>query len=556
MATNKILKFAELDTTSNLLTDAEYSADAQRIVGNQPGVARSKLVNKALRQSSLVSSALAQFVANNQGETVQDSMTVLELEDAISNAIANGMTFLQNGIGAQERSVKSKLGEFVSVKDFGAVGDGTADDTTAIQNAINSLSPRGGTIFIPAGTYKITASIVIGNGDGGAAESAKNSVKIIGAGAGFAVFGNLVPTIFNYAGVSTASPILDIRGKISDCEVNGIFFACNGLSAGIRAQSFSGSKFENLKISNPKSNTPALSILGGGAPTGNYNIFNEFSKISIDLRSPGSIGLLMDGDYAVQNDTWISKFDLMRIETVLGATNAVCAWFKFVDSCTFTRCHFDNGPEPSSFGAIFDALDNNNFPAGMAFHDCSIKHTLVYEDATHVIRKNYFYGYGTYDGENIPTHPLLCGITDTGVVFGDFLYGSEWSNFTPTVTLIGGSGNVVPQYANAWGRFKQIGKVVQYTILLDADGGAEGAGTGAFNIALPVVAKTGAVFWEHFARVVNGTTSWIGMGRILSGSSTMQIRIFDTATTTRSLTGADQSNTVRTIAVSGTYEAA
>lgn len=39
-----------------------------------------------------------------------------------------------------------------NVKDFGAVGDGVADDTIAIQNAINA----GGTTFFPAGTYLVT----------------------------------------------------------------------------------------------------------------------------------------------------------------------------------------------------------------------------------------------------------------------------------------------------------------------------------------------------------------------------------------------------------------
>jgi parallel beta-helix repeat protein len=53
---------------------------------------------------------------------------------------------------------KEKLGEFVSVKDFGAVGDGVTDDTAAIQTAIDAIA-SGGELVFPPGTYKITSTI-------------------------------------------------------------------------------------------------------------------------------------------------------------------------------------------------------------------------------------------------------------------------------------------------------------------------------------------------------------------------------------------------------------
>lgn len=56
-------------------------------------------------------------------------------------------------------TVHNKLREFVSVMDFGATGDGSTDDTAAIQAAINENS--GGCIRFPAGTYRITSPIVV-----------------------------------------------------------------------------------------------------------------------------------------------------------------------------------------------------------------------------------------------------------------------------------------------------------------------------------------------------------------------------------------------------------
>lgn len=46
----------------------------------------------------------------------------------------------------------------VSVKNFGAVGDGITSDSAAIQEAINSI-PAGGAVYFPAGTYLLTTTV-------------------------------------------------------------------------------------------------------------------------------------------------------------------------------------------------------------------------------------------------------------------------------------------------------------------------------------------------------------------------------------------------------------
>lgn len=48
-------------------------------------------------------------------------------------------------------------GQFLSVKDFGAVGNGTTDDTAAFQSAFNQSNTRA--IFIPAGRYRINSNL-------------------------------------------------------------------------------------------------------------------------------------------------------------------------------------------------------------------------------------------------------------------------------------------------------------------------------------------------------------------------------------------------------------
>jgi hypothetical protein len=64
-------------------------------------------------------------------------------------------------------SVVSGNRTVVNVKDFGAKGDGVADDTAAIQNAVN-FAPAGSTLYVPRGTYmiKATGDNVSGNNGG------------------------------------------------------------------------------------------------------------------------------------------------------------------------------------------------------------------------------------------------------------------------------------------------------------------------------------------------------------------------------------------------------
>lgn len=58
------------------------------------------------------------------------------------------------GVNATTTTVGAKLRQIVNVKDYGAVGDGIVDDTVAFQRAINN---SGGTVYVPVGTYSITA---------------------------------------------------------------------------------------------------------------------------------------------------------------------------------------------------------------------------------------------------------------------------------------------------------------------------------------------------------------------------------------------------------------
>ena len=88
-----------------------------------------------------------------------DNITGINGTGITSNAV--NVEYDPAGTGAVTTNVQAKLRESVSVKDFGAVGDGVTDDTAAIQAAIDALPVRGKLFFPAATAYKITDTIEI-----------------------------------------------------------------------------------------------------------------------------------------------------------------------------------------------------------------------------------------------------------------------------------------------------------------------------------------------------------------------------------------------------------
>ena len=75
--------------------------------------------------------------------------------NVVGVSTASQVNFTASGTGAVTRTVDSKLADVVSVKDFGATGDGSTDDTAAIQAALNSAA----SVFFPNAKYRITSTL-------------------------------------------------------------------------------------------------------------------------------------------------------------------------------------------------------------------------------------------------------------------------------------------------------------------------------------------------------------------------------------------------------------
>jgi hypothetical protein len=153
-----------LDTIANPITVYWDAAGTQPVtqpvvtVGGYP-------MNGSTRSNVFVNADYSILVRNRNGFTVFSAPN-LPFEDSSDNQY-----FLQAGSGAVQRTVQSKLRDVVSVKDFGAVGDGVTDDTAAIQAAIDSVAGPV-CVLLPAGTYKTTSTIFL----------RRNGVRLVGQG--------------------------------------------------------------------------------------------------------------------------------------------------------------------------------------------------------------------------------------------------------------------------------------------------------------------------------------------------------------------------------------
>jgi hypothetical protein len=89
------------------------------------------------------------------------------------------------------RTMPERLAETRNVKDFGARGNGSHDDTDAIQAAVN----QGGTIFFPPGNYRVTRTIRAAGGNPGFL-----TISLVGSGGWSTVSGNFPGWIFELTG--------------------------------------------------------------------------------------------------------------------------------------------------------------------------------------------------------------------------------------------------------------------------------------------------------------------------------------------------------------------
>jgi hypothetical protein len=126
---------------SNITTTLPNSSVTEAKIADN-SVTTTKISNGAVTEAKIADNSVTTTKISNGAVT----------EAKIAPIVATGTT--------EPRNLQDRFADVVNVKDFGAVGDGVADDTAAIQAAIDSLT---GTIYFPDGNYVTSSTINLNN---------------------------------------------------------------------------------------------------------------------------------------------------------------------------------------------------------------------------------------------------------------------------------------------------------------------------------------------------------------------------------------------------------
>jgi hypothetical protein len=231
MPVNEIKQFCPDGTVANgdVMDLAAYEAEAQRLTGNQAGIARRDLVNTVLRQCSHMAAGLAQFIANRTTDGVVDDGDLDKIEAGLLSAIAGIVSDL---IAATNTRVPLVNDLTLYVSPAGDDGNSGLTPTEALatpQAAWNLLATtydlRGytATIQLAAGTYTtgllVTARVV--------GQTSVRGVRILGDTATPA---NVIlePSLGPAMEASTAGCFYVSGVKITSPTSNGLFASMGG----------------------------------------------------------------------------------------------------------------------------------------------------------------------------------------------------------------------------------------------------------------------------------------------------------------------------------------
>ena len=361
-------------------------------------------------------------LVNVPGSTIQDG--TISTQKFAPGAVV-GASFTQAGTGAVTRTVDSKLKDVVSVKDFGAVGDGVANDTAAIQAALSSGAKC--VTFVGGQTYKVQTAltapsnlVIQGNG---ATITASIHFTILTVGSGASIFS------LNFTGAGSASYV---AGSTA--------IACVGTNNAPAVPTYvTGPTIENCRISGFGEYAVWLAYVKGGRIAGNSinNIGyagvggvscedvivdgNTIKTISPGTPGGDAYGIFIDRNDGTSEVAWPRSYRCVITNNTIENVTASAA---------------DNGQGIDTHGGVSFVIDSNvikNCECGIFLTASSISGSQALGPKQCIVSNNVIEGGVNSIGYGIVVYGARSGVTvieyaEDCVVSGNIVTGHGKQN--------------------------------------------------------------------------------------------------------------------------------
>ena len=493
--------------------------------------------------------------------------------------------FIQAGANAVARTAQDKMRDVVSVKDFGALGNGLVDDAAAIQAAINAMPANGGGLYFPAGTYLIGSAVILNKagvyfGDGWATNirttsATANSFLVTGAEQV-----HIEKMRFTSAVAKTAGWYVDIAASANRFRLSD--FAMEGAIGGVRSAAVATVTIERGQILNSIAGSGVQIKIDAGFDVSIRDILSDQA-----LDTFAGVYITQAGDVTIEDCNFIHCGQALYVNPQSGQVIASIwanntffdtssrAAYLFAQGGTIVRSLFDQcwfsgstneGVRLETSGAgIINGTDFNGCQMflnsfGVAIITPNVTNTRVHDCA---VAQNTFAGIyleaGVGDasiqdcrigathglignatgillaagaGNNIQilnndlrgnTINLSNAATGASVIVANNLGANEaWTNYTPTVGVVSGTITTLGAIS---GRYQKINKQLFISVAIAITTN----GTGAVAVTATLPTGLTAASDQVLVGRENSITGNQLQGVIFAGAGSISITRYDNA---------------------------
>lgn len=312
------------------------------------------------------------------------------IDDLTSNASLTTLTTTRSETGSVAVTLLNKFREVYSVKDFGATGDGSTDDTAAIQAAHDQMGTNGGALFFPrpASAYAVNTVVI----------SKQCNIYGTGMHSGGGLISSNSATANTLDITGSSVTVRDIAFTSTPTRTGGAYIRCNSASSKVTLENIYMVGWKTgITLAGVSDFTLRRIVLSNGIATTGIGI-NVTSGLAINMtdvledntagQEPlAGLNVAACGDITMVGCHFIHNIDAMRVIPGAAQTatsiNAVACYFDnsttraliiapqsvtgTVQRCRFDGCWFGNSTTGS--GVVIDTNSVAGTVDGITFID-------------------------------------------------------------------------------------------------------------------------------------------------------------------------------------------